>query len=163
MLYYSTGPYATLHCILLYYIIFNIYSSMGRKSDRDLGLRGVGFPCKALVPHGEKRNPYQTDDLGLSMYTWGAPARELGGAQPFTPRAQVPSQRQGPQRCVCSFFVFVSLSLSLSVSISSERVFARKKSASASSRSPVVAALSESHSPECIALQVKGTERKGGC
>ena len=139
---------------------------MGRKSDRDVGLRGVGFPCKALVPHGEKKNPYQTDDLGLSMYTWGAPARELGRGAALHAAGlltQVPSQRQGPQRCVCSFFVFVSLSLSLSVSISSERVFARKKSASASSRSPVVAALSESHSPECIALQVKGTERKGGC
>ncbi|OLP98385.1 putative DNA primase large subunit [Symbiodinium microadriaticum] len=24
---------------------------------------------QALVPHGEKKNPYQTDDLGLSMYT----------------------------------------------------------------------------------------------
>ena len=27
---------------------------------------------------GEKKNPYQTDDLGLSMYTWGARAQELG-------------------------------------------------------------------------------------
>lgn len=27
------------------------------------------LPGQALVPHGEKRNPYQTDDLGLSMYT----------------------------------------------------------------------------------------------